>query len=103
MILSHIEGINRIDFLRAVYQKELECLCLNNEFMDISTLIPHAKSLLEKYPDRVVFKESEFHDEETPYYEFSLFCNESELTEFKNIIKNSNLEIDIIHDTDDAF
>ena len=98
MILSHQQGLSKVQLLRSKYDTELELMCLNSEYFDLTKLIPDATNLSEKYSDRVVFKKSEFHTKKNPYYEISLFCNQNELEEFKNIIKSINLEIDIIHD-----
>lgn len=97
MILNHLAGTDKRDELKAEYPVEIECICLNSNFEDISDLINMAINLQKQYPERVVLKESEFHEEDEPYYEISLYCDLEEVTKYSEIIKKFGLQVDIIH------
>ena len=98
MILSHEEGLNKLYSLRTQFSHELELICLNSEFMDISKKIIIAQELALQYPNRVLLKESEFHEKNSPYYEISIFCNTNEVKKFTQLIQASGLDLDLIHD-----
>lgn len=44
-ILSHSEGLEKIYKLRTVFELEIECICLNSNFQDISQMLPRAVGL----------------------------------------------------------
>ena len=97
MIKSHLNGYDTCLHLKKVYPIELELICLNSEFFDITKDLIQAKHLASEYPHQVVLKESEFHDEKQPYYEISVFCNEEDESKFTAIINGYGLKVDIVH------
>lgn len=99
--LSHSDGLEKIYQLRIVYELEIECVCLNSNFFDISSYFPKAQTMLNNYPDQVVLKESEDHIKECPYYELSVFCNNSDLENFTKILTELNISIDLVHENKD--
>lgn len=103
MILNHNDGLERIYSLRKQYEIELELVCLNSEFKDITTLIPQAQQFYLTFSDRVVFKESETNELDYPYYEISIFCQKDEIERYQTEIINHGLALDIIHETKDCW
>lgn len=102
-ILSHSEGLEKIYKLRTVFELEIECICLNSNFQDISQMLPRAVGLQKEYCDQVVLKESEDHSIENPYYELSVFCNSSDQEKIVQLLKDYNLAIDLVHDNKDMW
>ena len=102
-LLSHSDGLEKTYQLRSVYELEIECVCLNSNFFDISSYLPKAQTMLNNYPDQVVLKESEDHSEECPYYELSVFCNNSDLEKFTKILTDLNFSIDLVHENKDMY
>lgn len=100
LILSYEESIDKIISLKERFEFEIEISCLNSAFSDISTKLTLAKNISEYLSERTILRESEFHDDDRPYYEFSLFCNREDLERFKLYIAESGLEIDVIHDVE---
>lgn len=101
MILSHSDGLEQIYKLRIKYSNEIELVCLNSEYCDTNKLLPKAQALFTQYPDQVVLKESEAHEEDMPFYEVSLFCDQDKIDYFSKLIEDLGLAVDIIHDNQD--
>lgn len=100
-ILNNIEGLNLHSHLRTLYNCELELVCANSNFFpDISKMLEKYKDLAEKYPKQFVLKESEWHEENQPYYEASLYCDIKEVQRFKQILESENVKVDIVHEGD---
>jgi hypothetical protein len=101
MILSHQDGEAKRESLKALYPRELELDCLNSEFVSPDKMklgLAAAMALSETFPHRVALKESEFHEQDSHYFECSVFCYENEVREFTQSIEDFGLHIDIIHE-----
>lgn len=94
---NHLEGLESIYKLRAKFDLEIECVCINSNYEDISKKIKNAIKLKNEYSDQVVLKESEDHHEDCPYYEISLFCNHVDLEKYSKVINDFGLKIDLVH------
>lgn len=100
MISNHLEGEALHDKLKNVYKFEIECLCLNSEFMSIFELLKDLetyKRLKHDFPSNVVLKESLEHSEDKPYYECSLFCEKKESDKFELVLLDRGIKIDLYH------
>lgn len=102
-VLNHLDGLELIYKLRTQFSHELELVCLNSEYQDITPLLLKAQFLQAQFPDQVVIKESETHDSQYPYYEVSLFCNQEDVEKFTKTIEDAGLQLDIIHETKDQW
>lgn len=101
MIRDHEEGRIIFNNLKQKYGCEIELICLNSGFLDSKILkreLDKAKDLYEKFPDRVLIKESEFHTKEDPYYEVSFFCSKEEVNDWKRTLNDMGFMIDLIHE-----
>lgn len=100
MILSNLDGYEKQKALKQKYELEIELMCLNSHFINKQELYKKLEKYqrLEKdFTSVVVLKESEFHEESSPYYEMSLFCNEEMLEKFKLVLEDREIKIDLIH------
>jgi hypothetical protein len=97
MIHSHEDGLNIIQSLKKQFNREIELLCLNSSFLDISQLLIKAQELAKISP-QVVLKESEFHELENPYYEISVFCHDKDLNSYIALVESYGLTIDLVHE-----
>jgi hypothetical protein len=98
LIYSHEDGLTKMSNLKKTFEIELEINCLNSTFYEITDQLESAKNLALKFPNQCVLKESEFHEDDVPYYEISLFCNRNDINEKIKTIESFNLIIDIIHE-----
>lgn len=99
-ILTHSDGYNLIKSLSLKYDNEIECLCLNSQFLSVSEMeqaLNKYKQLVLDFPQIIVLKESEFHENEFPYYEMSLFCDKKDVDKFELILAERGIKIDLIH------
>lgn len=106
MIRTHGEGSVLHEKYRSQYELELELICINSEFEDslnIKKSLEKAKLLVQEYPDQVILKESEFHEENSPYYEVSVYCYNKDKNKFIQAIEDIGLKIDLINETKDYY
>ena len=98
IIFSHEEGLEKVNYFKKKYDTEIEILCLNSSFFNIDKELINAMELASQFTEQCVLKESEFHEEELPYYEISFFCNKNDVNKSVKLIESFNLKIDIIHE-----
>lgn len=102
MIYNHLEGYEKSLQLRIRYGNELELVCANSQcgftIEKVNSMMNLYKQLQEKFPDQVLIKESEAHEDNSPYYEASFFCFSDEIDQYTKIISDMGIEIDIYHD-----
>ena len=101
MLLDNIKGYERLNKLREDFEIELEAVCLNSSYFsikDITKKMRIIKDICAEYEKNTLFKESEIHSYEKPYYEFSFFCNKEDINFFKKMLEEKGIEVDLIHD-----
>lgn len=105
MILSHLEGYESYLKLKSQYPIEIELNCLNANFSstdNIQALLFKYEYLANQLGEQAILKESEYHEEDFPYYEMSIFCTQEYL---EKLIEKYNISeyIDLIHVKDNEY
>ena len=105
-ILSYEEGLLRKKELSEKYNRQMDITCLNSKEFKLGKSSNEFKQLFHKvsefiihFEKRVVFCRSEFHTEESPFYETFFFCTDDELDFFHNQITDYGLIVLYISDT----
>lgn len=77
---------------------ELELECANSSaYSNSAEMLDKYKKLAQDYPNHVVLKESEMHEDDIPYHEASVFAHGHEVDNFKKEFPKRGIKLDIHH------
>ena len=100
MIKDHNTGLEYHQKLRSQYPIEIEALCLNSEYSSkevVEAKLKAYKNLAVELESCANLKEAEFHEEEKPYYELSVYSDFKDINMRLANLKEYGIEIDTIH------
>ena len=100
MIKDHNTGLETHHKYKNQFPIEIECLCLNSAHLSkevVEAKLKAYKNIALELESCANLKESEFHEEDKPYYELSIYCDFKDINMCLATLKEYGIEIDIIH------